>query len=97
MAPRVAAMRAACKKQERDVAALTAQLRAAGIQPLVSPSASRCCLPPAVILLLANLQGGLLICAHGSAGCFLITLKEYVVVVMAITQNKMLHVAQKGA
>lgn len=42
VAPRVAAMRAACKKQERDVATLTAQLRAAGIQPLVSPCASRC-------------------------------------------------------
>ena len=41
VAPRVAAMRAACKKQERGVAALTAQLRAAGIQPLVSPCASR--------------------------------------------------------
>ena len=54
MAPRVAAMRSACKKQEGDVATLTAQLRAAGIQPLVSPYDFRCCASLLAILLASS-------------------------------------------
>ena len=39
--PRVAAARASCKKYEREIAALTVQLTAAGLQPLTSPAAAR--------------------------------------------------------
>lgn len=36
----MAAMRASCKKHERDIAILTAQLAAAGIQPLLAAARS---------------------------------------------------------
>lgn len=39
--PRVAAMRAACKKHERDIAALCAQLAAAGMEPALAPASAR--------------------------------------------------------
>lgn len=39
--PRVAAARAASKKHERDIAALCAQLAAAGLQPVLAPAHAR--------------------------------------------------------
>ncbi len=39
--PRVAAMRAACKKHERDIAALCTQLKDAGLQPVLAPASAR--------------------------------------------------------
>lgn len=40
--PRIAAARATSKKFEREIAELTAQLTAAGLQPLPTPAVARC-------------------------------------------------------
>ena len=40
--PRIAAASATSKKFEREIAELTAQLTAAGLQPLPTPAVARC-------------------------------------------------------